>query len=415
MSKARYTPQVIRNKNATIILNALRRSPSGLPIRDLAERSGLSRTAIKKIIDSLLEDGLVVAEGKGDSTDVGGKRPEIYSVNKDASYTLILHVGERGFSAAIVDLGYKAIAFSNNFGEWDSTTSYVQAVEEVCAVTQELLLQFPRVLKRLAGLVILTSGVSRNDLGILIRPIQKNWGKNLPIVEDVKRILHLDCPIYLDNTVRLQHYYLYSQSASPEMQNSVLILYTSYGVGGSIMKSGALVHGSSGIAGEFGHIVTDYSREFTCSCGRNGCIESVVTHDRIVQRAKKLLPEYPDCGFTADSITFHALSDAADNGNSFAQLIMDFLVLQFHSLIYDLHLAADPDMFTMLVYSEGSKMEYFCQKLIDAMRGSKFTGDDIHLQVIVTTETVENIFSDPNSDGTIGAAVYCFDKQFSDN
>ena len=53
-----YTPQAIRNRNYQVIINLLRESEVR-SIRDIVLRSSLSKTAVKRIIDNLLEAGLV--------------------------------------------------------------------------------------------------------------------------------------------------------------------------------------------------------------------------------------------------------------------------------------------------------------------------------------------------------------------
>jgi len=55
------------------------------------------------------------------------------------------------------------------------------------------------------------------------------------------------------------------------------------GVGGGIISGGKLFRGSSGYAGEIGHMVIDPQGR-RCSCGKIGCLETVVGRRVIIQQ-----------------------------------------------------------------------------------------------------------------------------------
>ena len=59
------------------------------------------------------------------------------------------------------------------------------------------------------------------------------------------------------------------------------------GVGGAIMESGRTLVGSSGIAGELGHIpIVAHGRR--CGCGLFGCLETIASGTAIVSRVREL-------------------------------------------------------------------------------------------------------------------------------
>jgi glucokinase len=51
-------------------------------------------------------------------------------------------------------------------------------------------------------------------------------------------------------------------------------VFVGTGVGSAIIAGGALLHGSSGVAGEFGHIKVVLDGGRTCGCGQTGCLEA---------------------------------------------------------------------------------------------------------------------------------------------
>jgi glucokinase len=60
------------------------------------------------------------------------------------------------------------------------------------------------------------------------------------------------------------------------------------GIGGAIILDGKLWTGSSGFAGEVGHITID-TEGLECVCGNTGCLETVASAPSIVRRARERL------------------------------------------------------------------------------------------------------------------------------
>ncbi|WP_406346877.1 ROK family protein [Streptomyces sp. NBC_00648] len=60
------------------------------------------------------------------------------------------------------------------------------------------------------------------------------------------------------------------------------------GIGAGLMVDGELLHGSSGAAGEIGHVVVEPHQGDECSCGNKGCLESVAGSDAIARRVQQL-------------------------------------------------------------------------------------------------------------------------------
>ncbi|WP_230303029.1 ROK family glucokinase [Peribacillus simplex] len=61
------------------------------------------------------------------------------------------------------------------------------------------------------------------------------------------------------------------------------------GVGGGIIHNGQIVHGTSGAAGEIGHITVVTDGGAPCNCGKTGCLETVASATGIVRMALEAL------------------------------------------------------------------------------------------------------------------------------
>ena len=59
---------------------------------------------MKKTIDLLAAMKLVVSAGKGESTEEGGKKPELYRFNRNFGYVISLHITPDAIIAVTTDL-----------------------------------------------------------------------------------------------------------------------------------------------------------------------------------------------------------------------------------------------------------------------------------------------------------------------
>ncbi|MBI4474894.1 MAG: ROK family protein [Acidobacteria bacterium] len=86
------------------------------------------------------------------------------------------------------------------------------------------------------------------------------------------------------------------------------------GLGSGLILNGELFVGSAGYAGEFGHTVIE-PRGRPCSCGNQGCIETVVSATAMVRSARERgRPEWT---------TSEMIFDAARAGDAIAQAIFE--------------------------------------------------------------------------------------------
>jgi glucokinase len=80
----------------------------------------------------------------------------------------------------------------------------------------------------------------------------------------------------------------------------MIYLTVSTGVGGGVIVNGQLMEGSSGTAGELGHMTIDWRGE-RCNCGNIGCLESIASGTAIARRAREAM---------AHGVDFFVLDDA---------------------------------------------------------------------------------------------------------
>ncbi|HMB71836.1 MAG TPA: ROK family protein, partial [bacterium] len=92
------------------------------------------------------------------------------------------------------------------------------------------------------------------------------------------------------------------------------------GVGSGHFIDGEIYRGSTGVAGEVGHLAIDPHGE-PCICGLRGCLATFVGSAALERRARALRAEHPDSTLTDSGISIQAIEDAALAGDSLARRV----------------------------------------------------------------------------------------------
>jgi len=87
--------------NASLVLRAIY-DLGPISRAQIARLTGLTRTSVGELVSELERDGLAEDVGRGPST--GGKAPTLVALVDDARQLVTLDLGERTFSAALVNL-----------------------------------------------------------------------------------------------------------------------------------------------------------------------------------------------------------------------------------------------------------------------------------------------------------------------
>ena len=110
--------------------------------------------------------------------------------------------------------------------------------------------------------------------------------------------------------------------------NKNLVMVTlGTGVGGGIILDGKILSGSTGGAGEIGHMPVGVDETEKCSCGKPGCLEQYASATGIVKVAKRILASSnKDTSLRQmDNITAKDVVDLAKQGDEVALMVMEQL------------------------------------------------------------------------------------------
>ncbi len=155
--------------------------------------------------------------------------------------------------------------------------------------------------------------------GVVLTTPNLGW-RDFPLRDRVSEALGVTAT--LDNDANCAIFGEWWQGAARGAQH-VIGLTIGTGIGGGIVIDGHIYHGTSDIAGEFGHMTIDPSGR-RCGCGNYGCLEAYASGPAIAKRAVEgieagetsQLPTYVDGNLQA--ITAQVVYEAAHAGDEYA-------------------------------------------------------------------------------------------------
>ena len=116
------------------------------------------------------------------------------------------------------------------------------------------------------------------------------------------------------------------------------------GVGGGLVLDGKVRDGSHANCGEIGHMFVDYVHNYKCSCGLNGCLETVASATGVVRVANEYHDQFKT-ELTAPITSAKAVFDAAKKNDQLGLFVLDYLSDALGRAISIIELAVDVDTF----------------------------------------------------------------------
>ena len=107
--------------------------------------------------------------------------------------------------------------------------------------------------------------------------------KNFPIGPELSAVLNR--PVLVQNDVRAGGYAEFRLGAGRGYRD-IIAAFVGTGIGGCVIRGGEIVTGSTGNAGELGHIIIKAGGP-RCGCGSRGCMEALASKTAIARRIHK--------------------------------------------------------------------------------------------------------------------------------
>ena len=267
--RSRAIPASLRRANERTIVGMLMRLGTASRAQ-LAKAAGISQPTCGKIIDALLDLG-VVREIEGDVAprDRAGRPGRMVRLDTHQPRFLAIQFDVLETSFALVPVGAQVE------DRWDVVRPTMDSAREwqrqAHAVAKEL------ACDELWGVLVSVPGIVDEAAGKILFSPNVHWSEKTDLLKLIKNVW--DAPVLLvqeNRAAALGH--LFSE---PQNQNFLLADF-GQGVGGAIIEGGRLFNGPLPMNSEFGHtpIPGNYRQ---CGCGATGCLETKLSRSGLLR------------------------------------------------------------------------------------------------------------------------------------
>lgn len=266
-------PGLLRRHNQALILDALRRVGT-LTRPALAREVGLAWPTISRLVDDLIDRGLV--EDTGQSEPGRGRPATSLRLRPTGAYTIGGELDRHGIRLVVTDL-CGTVHGSAVLARSDGPDADLRATADRI---ERLLADLGVPADRVLGLGLGVPGQLDPERGLLVGPPHLPGWSQVPITERLAGLLPY--PVTVDNDANLAAYGEYLLGGH-RGQNLVSV-YAGSGIGAGLVLGGRLYRGRANGVGELGHWVIDPTGP-ECFCGRAGCVEVFASTDAMAVAA----------------------------------------------------------------------------------------------------------------------------------
>lgn len=251
----------------------------------LARRLGLSKSVVTGLISDVVRSGLVIEVGRGESREVGGKRPVILSINSAGGLFLGIHFNDSEGGVALTNLRGEILC--SRPLRIDACADFRDTLSAITTVAKELLGAHPQLIedRSIFACGVSVKGLVDSHRGVIHYVSSMPHWVGVPVGEYFSELLAV--PTFVDNDARAVMCLNLFTKPDEEM-DVVGCLFLEQGVGTSISIGNHVLRGAFNGAVNMGHTVVDPEGPL-CRCGKRGCLEAHVSIDGLMKKARKQL------------------------------------------------------------------------------------------------------------------------------
>lgn len=268
--------QNLKNLNKHAIIDLIRFTSGGISRVEIARRMGLTRAAVSAIVDDLMSLGLVrETEGSYPS----GRRPIVLEINPDLGHVIGIDMGASHVMLILADFSGRQlheieVPLDINEGPQICLARVAELVDQLLKEAGMSLSQISAVGVGVPGPIVQKEGMVSGP------PIMPGWDR-YPIRDHLQELWQV--PVSLNNDAELGAVGEWAYGAG-RGEHNLAYIKVGTGIGAGLLLEGQIYRGSTGCAGEIGHITIDENGPL-CTCGNRGCLEAIAGGAAIARKA----------------------------------------------------------------------------------------------------------------------------------
>ena len=246
---------------------------------ELVERTGLTRSAIRRLVGELVAAGLAVEEPAA-PLGVPGRPSPLVRLDQRSAVVLALEIAVDSLAMAVVGLGGEVLSIARverprgHFGPEEIVADLVELAGGAAEHWRT---------DGLVGVGVAVVGVVRRVDGVVSTAPNLGW-RDVPLGGLVGRALGTSVPVSVANEADVGALAEHRRGAAVGTADAIF-LSGEVGVGGGIIADGRPLTGVAGYGGEVGHIPVNPLAGAMCRCGSTGCWETEVGEGALLVRA----------------------------------------------------------------------------------------------------------------------------------
>ncbi len=249
----------------------------------IARAVGLSRTTLSEITGSLLLRGAIVVVDTDAAKREGSGRPaERLALDPASGQFMGVDFGHRRVHVAVADASHEIVVSGSD--RYDDDAPWPVRLDVAFRLIDRLSAESGVHYGALQGVGVGVPGPYSATPGVLFVAPHQSVAAGDPASAQAEFASRFGAPVIVDNNTRLAA--LAEVTFGSSSVEDLLYLRLSDGVGGGLVVGGRLVTGSSGLAGELGHVTVD-PNGLGCRCGKKGCVETVASVPAILASCRE--------------------------------------------------------------------------------------------------------------------------------
>ena len=269
----------IRRANLSALVRALH-AEGPLSRSELGERTGLTRSGIRRLVGDLVAAGLVVEE-RGESLGLPGRPSPLVHLAPERAVVLALEIAVDSLAVAVVGLG----------GQRDRPrrASIGRAVISPSRTSSPTSASSPTAWRRRGSTIRSSGSASPSSASCVVttascRRRRTSGGAMSRSDQALAAAFGATVPIAVANEADLGALAEQRRGAAAGAED-VIFLSGEVGLGGGLIVGGRPLTGIAGFGGEVGHMPVNPVSGTTCRCGSIGCWETEVGEPALLARA----------------------------------------------------------------------------------------------------------------------------------
>lgn len=272
----------LKYKNQALILEKIKQCGS-ISRAELSKQLGLSAPSISKNIELLLEKGIILETGIGESS--GGRKPIVLEYNYDYCYIVALALKEDKLTSAISNLKGDIIfeyKIEKDFSGLDKGTILSEIDNSIKVISDNTQI----LLSTVKCIVISLPGIVDDNIVKVSNIFPQLQGE---LIKDYM-LTNCNIDIQIKNDINSKAIGEYWKLPEASYNNIVYISPEKTGVGSGIIIDGKLYEGSRFGAGEIGYMLLDEKCLLSGNC-KKSYLENIVSNRNILKYAFELSSE----------------------------------------------------------------------------------------------------------------------------